>query len=180
MRKINVDKLKKGITGVTLASSVFYHEALLVALIQSGHQSGVILKLEGTFEEQIQLNWKSKISLSILRAWQNKVDVVNFAAVGLSLLLVCELTNFKSFETGNIGTGIDYWMSSKKYIPGLEHFKREARLEISGILEETKSNTINMRMNLKKKQVKKSDNSNTSAWISIVEFSAPKSKIEKQ
>lgn len=180
MRKINVDKLKKGITGITLAASNYYHEALLVALIQSGHQSEIVLKLEGTFEEEIQLIWKSKISLSILRAWQNKIDVANFAAVGLALLLINELTKFKSFETGNIGTGIDYWMSHKKDISELGTFSREARLEISGILKETKSNSVNMRLNLKKKQVKKSDDSNISAWIAIVEFSTPKSKIEKQ
>lgn len=175
MRKINVDKLKTGISGITLATSTFYHEAVLIALIQNKHESGVILKLEGTFKESIQLTWKSQVSVLMLRAWQNQIDVANFAAVGLSLLLVCELTEFKSFETGIIGTGIDYWMSSQKYISDLDIFDKEARIEISGILKETKSNTVNMRLNLKKKQIKKSDSSNTPAWIAIVEFSSPKS-----
>lgn len=49
MRKINVDKLKHGISGLTKAVCAYMHEAVLVALIKSGHQSGVILKLEGTF-----------------------------------------------------------------------------------------------------------------------------------
>lgn len=124
--------------------------------------------------------WESQIDLLSIKAWKNKSEVANYAAVGLSLLLVADLTAFNSFEIAEFGTGADYWMSKKKSNFILEDLEREARVEISGILKETKSNTVNMRFNLKKKQIKKSDDSNTPAWIAVIEFSTPKSKIEEQ
>lgn len=180
MRSINIDKLKTGISGITLATSTFIHEAVLVALIQNGHQSGVSLKVEGSFKESIQLIWKITPNVTTVNAWKNNIDTANYAAVGLALLLVTELTEFHSFEIASIGTGIDYWMSKKINNSELIAFKKEARLEISGIFKESKSNTVNMRVNLKKKQIQRSKNSGLPAWITVVEFSSPKSKIEKQ
>ena len=180
MRKINVDKLKKGISGLTNAIGAYLHESVLVALTQSGHQSGVTLQVTGTYEKEVKLFWEHSPSSKILRYWKNDSSIANYAAVGLALLLVSELTSYQSFEIASFGTGVDYWMNTERNASETKYFVREARLEISGILKETKSNTVNMRLNLKKKQVKKSDNSNTSAWIAVIEFSTPKSKLEKQ
>ncbi|MEM8526124.1 MAG: hypothetical protein AAGG68_15905 [Bacteroidota bacterium] len=86
-----------------------------------------------------------------------------------------------SFEEGIIGTGIDFWISTENMNDHLIPFSiREARLEISGILEENVKNTVNMRFGKKKKQITVSDHLQLPGWIVVVEFSTPKSKIVKK
>jgi len=57
MRKINLDKLKNYTPKLTPIVGGLIHEVLLVALVQNGHQSGVILRVEGKYQEKIQLVW---------------------------------------------------------------------------------------------------------------------------
>lgn len=178
MRTINLDILKEGLPGITAATGSFIHEAILVAMAKHGHQTGVILKIEGTFQENFILTWQKNPSKKVINAWKNDADIASYAAVGLSLLLMIALTTFKTFELAEYGTGIDYWMDEHLSVAS-KVFKRKARLEISGIFKETKSNSIQMRVNLKKKQIKKSDSTKLPAWIAIVAFNEPKSKIEK-
>jgi len=181
MRKINVDKLKKGIPKIAPGMAQLAHEVLLVALLQNGHQSGVILKVIGTYNEEIQLIWSAPPSSSTIDYWKNPTEVANFAAVGLGILLMLELTNYNSFDLALFGTGIDYWMSEQKYAADSypTKFRKDARLEISGIFKKSKSNTLNMRINVKKEQVKKSSGTGLFAWIVVTEFGQPKSKIKK-
>ena len=178
MRTLHLDILKEGLPGITVAAGNFMHEALLVALVKNNHHSGVILKVEGVIEEEIALVWKESPNKNIIKAWVNDANIAHHASLGLTLLLMFKLAGFQSFEVASYGTGVDYWMNKK--IDDSKVFHKEARLEVSGIFKETSSNTIQMRLNLKKKQVRKSDNSNTSAWIAVVAFNIPKSKIEKQ
>lgn len=178
MRTLNLDILKEGIPGITPAIGAFMHEAILVAMAKHKHQSGVVLKVGGAFEEDLTLLWKLTPNKEIISAWKNEADIASYAAVGLSLLLMISLTNYKSFELAEYGTGIDYWMDGNLSIPS-KVFQRKARLEISGIFNETTSNSIQMRINVKKKQIKKSDSTKLSAWIAVVAFNSPKSKIEK-
>jgi hypothetical protein len=53
----------------------------------------------------------------------------------------------------------------------------EAFLEVSGIFTETPSNSINIRINQKKKQLEKKTITGLNILISVVEFSTPKAKI---
>lgn len=171
MRELNLDKLLTKIDGITPALVSLFHEALLVALTKHQHKSGVELVIEGSFHEKIRLTWDKEISNEVILAWKNDPDVAHYAAVGLSILLFQLLTKFSSFEVAEYGTGIDYWISEKTGVT--------ARLEISGIFQSTISNSLNMRISLKKKQVKKSDKSELPVWISVIAFNIPKSKIIK-
>ena len=44
MRRLNLDTLKTNILGITPATGIFLHEAVLVAMAKHGHESGAILK----------------------------------------------------------------------------------------------------------------------------------------
>lgn len=181
MRELNLDILKEGLPGITRATGIYLHEAMLVALTKNGHRSGVRLKVEGEYEIELSLIWKEDVGKAILNIWKNERDAANYGAVGIALSLMTELSKFISFELGDIGSGIDYWMSSKKLNNDTSRLvKREARLEISGIFKETSSNSLKMRVNLKKKQMTASDASGLPGWAAVIEFSAPKSKIEKK
>jgi len=53
-------------------------------------------------------------------------------------------------------------------------------LEISGIGRANAKNSVNMRVYKKKNQIAQSDNTKLAGWISVVEFSTPKTKIIKK
>ena len=80
-----------------------------------------------------------------------------------------------------IGTGVDYWLGYKEGHANYDEFNfMNARLEISGINKEDGSNTIEKRVETKKQQVKKSDGMNIPVFISVSEFSKPKSVFIKK
>ena len=153
----------------------------MVGLKRQGHASGVEMCINGAFEETFNVMWKDDISPLELASWKDETQIANFAAVGIAILLVMELLEIVSFEESVIGTGIDFWISTKnmneKLLPFLE---REARLEISGIFQENIRNTVSMRIGKKKKQMKSSDHLQLPGWIVVVELSTPKSKIVRK
>lgn len=54
-----------------------------------------------------------------------------------------------------------------------------AYLEVSGIWKENSKNTLNMRFNLKKRNLERQNQDNFPYVIVVAEFSIPKAKIEK-
>jgi hypothetical protein len=80
-----------------------------------------------------------------------------------------------------IGTGVDYWLGYKE---GHEKYDElnfmNARLEISGINEESITNTVEKRVKIKKAQVAKSDETALPVYISVSEFKTPKSYFAKK
>jgi hypothetical protein len=105
----------------------------------------------------------------ILRAY-NSDDAIEFGAEALALLLIKEKTPYTAIERAVKPSGIDYWLGYKnsKYI-----FSRfDARLEITGILTESSSNTIKSRIN---KKLERTMISNVfPVFISVIEFGEPK------
>lgn len=181
MRILNLDILQNGLPGITPVMGAFYMEAAIVSLIKNGFTSGVILKVNGAFEEEFKIQWSSQLTIFQVRSWREENHFYSAGAVGLSLLLIKELLGFTIFEEGTIGTGIDYWLGKDLDVEAKNSFfKKLARLEISGIGKANKTNSINMRINRKKKQMVASDNTKLEGWISVVEFSTPTTKIIKK
>lgn len=181
MRVLNLDILKEGLPGITKAAGNFLYEAALVALAKKGHSAGVTLQVSGEIKVEIQLVWRQELSENEISTWKENRDAANFGAIGIALLLMNQVVGFSSFEIGTQGTGIDYWMSKEKPDAGALHMiNKEARVEISGILSETPSNTLKMRVKLKKKQITASDGTGLPGWVVAVEFGTPKTIIEKK
>ena len=79
-----------------------------------------------------------------------------------------------------IGEGADFFLC-KKADSSILSFRQEpaAKLEVSGIWNEKIGNTINMRINLKKRQVDKGE-LGFPIYIIVVEFGQLKAKCIKQ
>lgn len=181
MRILHLNKLQNGLPGITPVIGAFYMEAAIVSLIKSGFQSGVILEVYGDFSETFIIEWKSELTPLQINSWKEEKHYHSAGAVALSLLLVQELLNFTIFEEGTIGTGIDYWLGKQDKMGEFNpFFKKLARLEISGIGKANPKNSVNMRINKKKKQISPTDKTKLEGWISVVEFSTPKTKIIKK
>ena len=96
--------------------------------------------------------------------------------------------NFNGYDQGRyniLSTSealeVDYWLGYDVNHEEYDEFNFiKARLEVSGILKETKINSLQSRINIKKNQTKKSDNTGLPAYVSIVEFSTPKAYFGKK
>lgn len=102
--------------------------------------------------------------------------MVEYAAVGIALPLILQLTNYIDVQRARKGGGVDFWLGRKDE-NGFSVL--EASLEISGILKENQGNTVNARVQQKKLQVQQSAHKNLPVYIVVVEFSKPKAKMEQ-
>ena len=94
----------------------------------------------------------------------------------MSCVLAIHETEYTIIERSCKGDGFDYWMGYRDDML----LNRVARLEISGILKESSSNTVEKRLQIKKKQTEQSDSCCLPAYISIVEFSELKAIFVKK
>lgn len=177
MRKIYLKNLENEIPEISGAFRAIMLEAAQYCLNVSGHKSGVTLKISGAFKETIQLFWdKSTISKEERITWRDTKEATRYAAKGIAILLIKELTEYTHFERLYQGLGIDFFLSEEnENVAG----RMLSRLEVSGLFKETKGNTLDIRINNKKNQVKKSDFLGFSVYIVVVEFEKPSAKIIK-
>ena len=92
----------------------------------------------------------------------------HFSAPGMSYILPCDMRPNPSDIIKD-----DDWRNIER--------KKLAKLEISGIWKATKSNTVNMRISQKIKQVKKVKlEEDLPIIISVIEFGTPKVKLIKK
>lgn len=151
-------------------------EAASVCLESQYHQSGVIIKVQGTYNSKFSLSW-DKVDLRVRQTWQNLSESVEDAAYGLAILTIWEYTSYKIIKQSFKGSGFDYWLGEKDFSD--DPFKEKARLEVSGILKGTKGQ-INQRLKEKQQQTEKSDNFKLPVFVIIAEFGTPQIKIQKR
>ena len=99
-------------------------------------------------------------------------DATEYGAYGISFILIRQLTPFTIIERARKGPGFDYWLGYEDDIL----FQKKARLEVSGILRGTDAE-INSRSKQKLAQTAPSDGMGLHAYIVIVEFNQPTSKV---
>ncbi len=102
---------------------------------------------------------------------------IDDAACAIALLLVRELTEYTAISKARIGTTVDYYLISKNQNTDSFFNEAEARLEVSGILSETKNNTVTARIKEKRERLAPED---MPKFIVIVEFSNPYAKVIKE
>lgn len=175
MRKLQLDDLKSGIGGLTEAFGTFLVEAAMYCLEENNHRGSAILQVKGDFEEKFEIIWTDQLTEEVRNSWHDHNEATEYGATAIAILLIKVLTKFDRFRRTKGGT--DYIISRKdnlgSQIPDFSY------LEISGLWNESKGNTINMRINVKKKQVKRTV-VNAPAFIIVTEFGSPKTKIVEQ
>jgi hypothetical protein len=137
---------------------------------------------QNLYKSEYQLIWKREVDEIMKRSHNDESRTTDFGAMFLSLTLFYGVDEIKKqinedfiVETTAKGTGIDFWICRNSDL--LEFI---ARIEVSGIRGETPSNTMNGRLKKKQEQSKQSDGTNLPVFISIIEFSGPKSLIQNK
>lgn len=172
MRKLNLDTLKQGQTGITPNVAAFLVEAAIYCLAENGHQPGVTLNIEGDFTESFKIYWTEEVTEQMRRAWKDTKEVTEYGATAIAALLVSALLDCEILSRTEQDEGVDYQIGNKNSI------ELNAQLEVSGIWSRTPQNTINIRVYRKlKKEENRKDK--VPVYIIVTEFSQPKSKIIK-
>lgn len=179
MRTLNLDKLQAGLPEVSPTFGALFAEAAAVCLTQMGHRSGVLLKVEGEFEADFLMEWTQEIGELEKKSWKDMREAAEYGATAIALLILTELTDFRTFEREEQGQGSDFimwrWSSESANLP-----TEWASLEISGILAAHPGNSIAVRISKKTRQVVKTKYLSQDVFIAVVEFGKPKAKIVKK
>ena len=174
MKQINLDQLREGQPGISPDIAGFLVEAAVFCLVENGHQSGVVLEVEGHFTEKVKLLWAKEIDEQIRRGWLDIKEATEYGATALAALLLFNFENLVVYERIPQSGDADFYLQS------VSNQKIEAMMEVSGIWQQSETNTPQIRINIKKKRLEKSKSKqNLPVFIVVTEFSHPKSKIEK-
>ena len=181
---LDLRRLRRGLGCLDPDHCQFAYKNARAALGMADHPPVVMCAVQdqGRFEFEVELQWELLDTLPTKASWKHRKRIAEFAAEGIAFLMVESLTPYtvvaqSEGEPGpNGGTGIDYYLGAKE---GLDCANEDdfpehlARLEVSGILQETPGNTLRRRVNEKIEQSKKSDSDGTPAYIIVMEFKAP-------
>ncbi len=175
MNEINLDKLHLYTPVISSEAVGFYKENCMVCFHQGGHQSGLSLTIvQNGANHAMPVLWSGDITEQMLQSYSDLPRAVDHAACALALSLVHHLTEFTAIEQSAKGTTIDYFLGLKEDDDDTLIFNRKARLEVSGILQENRSNTVDKRIREKLQRLAPDD---LPALIVVVEFSRPWSKM---
>lgn len=173
---INLEQLRENLDFIAASMSAYMCDCLVVCFAEENHNTGVTLKVETEDKKHnFCLEWTTKITPHLIGATRDEERTTEWAAMGLALLLARVLTEYPCILTRRKGEGIDFCLSKNAI-----EFSCDARLEVSGIRKESTTNTLKQRIAVKKRQTERSDASNKPAFISITEFSEPKSVFIKK
>lgn len=171
---LDLASLSKGVPALTPAMGTVHAECAAICLDEQGHKREVELSVGHKQPRNYRLKRKN-VTQQMKRTHNDLDDAVEFAACGVAILLVRDLTGLTVVERSWKGTGFDYWLGkdNRSRLP----FQKMARLEVSGIRKGTKSQ-IASRIKQKVDQTKKSDSTGFDAYAVVVEFSRPHAQVE--
>jgi hypothetical protein len=120
--------------------------------------------------------WDSNFSKS---AMKEDKDIANQGGVALAWFVMSVLLKYSYVEQTEIGDGVDYrFRKSEPSDDDLNFLNDYHYVEVSGILEESKTNTLNGRLKNKHDQIKRGGKREESSSVIITLFSVPKTVKE--
>lgn len=176
MNSYNLHDTSNILKGPTKEQIVFNNQWAIVALDKFHKDSNVKLKIiNDTKEEEIYLKWDSGFSTA---AMKEKIDMSHFGGVALAFFVMSVLFDYKYVEQSEIGTGVDYRFKIDEPDDDDLNFLDDFHyVEISGILEESKTNTLIKRIKDKHDQISKGEKkyktSYNSSSVIVTLFSEP-------
>lgn len=148
-------------------------ETCVWALLHCNHRNGVRLKVvDGKDTGFYVVRWQEDdLDEEAVRRSYNRDDATEYGAEAVALLISIDRTPYDAIERAITTKGIDYWLGFKNRKPN-EPFHRAGRLEISGIMTETPTNSVRGRLKTKLPQTRPTDHT-FPVYIIVVEFGQP-------
>jgi hypothetical protein len=149
-------------------------QSAVLCLEGQGHGSGVRLSIQGSFAATFQLNWSMDVTDAMRHYWNDPDEIAEQGAHAVALLLVRSLAGLTVLERSRKGTGFDWWLAPEDNL-----FQATARLEVSGIMRGG-TRRVNERLKARIAQTERSDPSGLTAYVVVVEFSAPQARVTRR
>lgn len=122
--------------------------------------------------QKAKLSWNSDFPKSTMK---EKKDMANHGGVAMAWFVMSVLQDYRFVEQTEIGSGVDYWfLKEEPNDEDLNFIIDSHYVEVSGLLEESKTNTLVQRISKKHKQIGKGTRSNSQSSVLITLFSQPK------
>lgn len=181
---IDLEKLRDGVGCLSAEQCGAACQAVIIALNDAGHFTSVRCEVQDQKKSLflIVLQWTELKPPSARRSWRQTQRLGEWAAEGIAFLIVDKFTPYTVVDQSVVdtrpggGSGVDYYLGAKDDLDceEVDDFpKHLARLEVSGILRPSPSNSLNARVSKKIESTKKSDSDGTPAIIIVVEFLTP-------
>lgn len=117
----------------------------------------------------LPIKWDSNFSNA---AMKEKRKIAEEGGVSIAMFIMSVLKGYKYLQQSEIGEGVDYRFM-KEY-PDINNFLINSHyIEVSGILEETSSNTLSARLKYKHNQIEKGTHTQDNSSIIITLFNKP-------
>lgn len=126
--------------------------------------------------EKVELEWDSNFSMA---AMKEEIYMAFHGGESLAMFLMSVLAGYSYLEQSEIGSGVDYrFMKNEPNDDDLNFLEDYHYVEVSGILKESKSNTLKGRIRDKHNQIMKGGSRDKPSSVIVTLFSEPKTVKE--
>jgi hypothetical protein len=177
MKKYHLNSTKDYLKGPTQEQITSYNQwaATALDLFHKDSKSTIELCIDGE-EMNAILEWDSNFSKA---AMKEKKDIANYGGVAMAWFVMSVILDFRYVEQTEIGDGVDYRFKKEEPNEDDLNFLDNAHyVEISGILEESKTNTLQGRIKEKHAQIKKGNKKDKESSVIVTLFKTPKTVKE--
>lgn len=177
MEHFHLDLTKIKLKGPTQEQIITCNQWAATAFdkFHSDSNAEIEFNIDGTIVQAI-LEWDSNFSKS---AMKEKIDMANHGGVAMAWFIMSVMKEFTYVEQSEIGDGVDYRF---KFVEpnddDLNFLDDYHYVEISGILEESKTNTLKGRIKSKHEQIGRGGKSDKESSVIVTLFKAPTSVKE--
>jgi hypothetical protein len=161
----------RSVADISSGKAAYLKEACIWCMDYCGYTSGTQIKAVHKNGDNLHaVIWtETEDNFLKIRESLNFDDAIEFGAEAIAFFITTTYTEYEKVLRSSTTTGIDYWLGHKSPDLGLP-FQQAARLEISGIMEEKGTNTLDRRVNSKFKQTKQSDSTSLPVYVVVVVF----------
>jgi hypothetical protein len=168
---------RKKLKGPTPEQIIFHNQWAAVAFdrFHTNSQAVLNLSIDGS-EQQINLKWDSNFQKAAMREEKHMAD---HGGVALAWFIMSVILDFGYVQQSEIGEGVDYRF--RKLEPDdddLNFLDDYHHVEISGILEEKGTNTLNRRIKEKHSQIQRGTRSHLPSSVLVTLFEQPRTVKE--
>ncbi|MET2983994.1 hypothetical protein [Aureibaculum conchae] len=177
MKEHNLEETVQKLRGPSKEQIIVGNQWAAVALDKFHINSRARIKIVNKkVEEEIILTWNSDFPSA---AMKENVDMANHGGVAIAFFLMSTLSDYKYVEQSEIGDGVDYrFKINEPKDDDLNFLDDFHYVEVSGILQESPTNTLKRRVKNKHDQIKKGRKRDKSSSVIVTLFSEPQTVRE--
>lgn len=177
MEEYHLDLTRQKLNGPTIEQIVTHNQWAASAFDKYHTDSKAVIEfdIEGTVTKA-NLNWSSAFSKAAMR---EEIDMANHGGVAMAWFVMSILLDYSYVEQSEIGDGVDYrFMKVEPDDDDLNFLDEYHYVEISGILQESRTNTLKGRVKKKHEQIKKGGKRDKPSSVIVTLFREPKTVKE--